>query len=176
MPEAQLLRCFQRLQIPQRVSWHTRGPCVCPPAWPGFLSVQCGCGSQAPSHPPARTRDQACLTEPPHCPPGVKDSFVSEARDLDLRETASCFSVVTKTVTRSSQVNHQLDPQLRPTWAAYSSYKQLLGKRENSSSPSTSAQKTTPGKQRRPWKCLEWHVDVWWGISSQRQLAVVAPD
>lgn len=40
---------------------------------------------------------QACRTEPPSCPPGVKDSFVSEARGLDLRETPSCFGVVPKT-------------------------------------------------------------------------------
>ena len=92
---------------------------VCAPSSLAWLSQHlCGGRSQEPSHPLARTRGSG-LTQPPSCPPGITDSFVSEARGLDLRETPSCFCVVAKTVsartvTRSSQVNHQLDSQLRP--------------------------------------------------------------
>ena len=64
---------------------------VCAPSSLAWLSQRpCGGGSQAPSHQPARTRGSG-LTQPPSCPPGITDSFVSEARGLDLREAPSCF-------------------------------------------------------------------------------------
>lgn len=125
MPEAQLLRCFQNPSpltsaAPNSAEGHLAPALrVCVPSSLAWLSQRpCGGGSQAPSHPLARTRGSG-LTQPPSCPPGITDSFVSEARGPDLIETPSCFCVVAKTVsaktvTRSSQVNHQLDSQLKP--------------------------------------------------------------
>lgn len=47
---------------------HLRPVSVCPPAQPGFLSVQCGRGSPAPSHPLARTRGLGLPDRAPQLP------------------------------------------------------------------------------------------------------------